>query len=103
MSLANNFLQLIYNHYAITHRKLGAGGQGSVYLSLDRSAMKQLACKIVNIKHPETHRLCQPNEHGRSQLLRREDILEKLFREFKVLEHLSHASLALETDDANQI
>ncbi|KAF2756171.1 kinase-like protein [Pseudovirgaria hyperparasitica] len=74
--------KLLQNHYTISTRKLGAGGQGSVYMALERTSGQQLACKTINLQASSRESASQSASRAR-----------KTFRELDILKQLSHQNV----------
>ncbi|KAJ9643076.1 hypothetical protein H2199_004599 [Coniosporium tulheliwenetii] len=91
-------------HYQITNRRLGVGGNGSVFAALHRRSQRQLACKVVDLRKDETDvdplgtglRPADTNIPLQSQQYQAEkwrQHLQMRFREFDILKDLSHPNI----------
>ncbi len=89
-------MQYFEDQYTITHRLLGSGQFGQVYLAHEPSGA-QLACKIVDLSRcgevigdsSETFQDCV--RRGREEKRR-------IFTELKILSELSHVSVEIVPD-----
>ncbi|KAI9710820.1 MAG: hypothetical protein M1812_007369 [Candelaria pacifica] len=82
--------KLFEKRYAITSRKLGSGGFGSVYLALHCSTKRQLACKVV------TPRLSHSGDEERDAGLpesRFQGRVKFQMREVDILKVLNHPNI----------
>ncbi len=114
------------DRYLITNRKLGVGGHGTVYLAVHRKTQRQLACKVIDL--PRVDQKCKTNSQVAALVLRfrgtnvlsnisaqflagggkprgqnlqrpqRSPELLKNFREFDILQDLSHVGIATRDD-----
>ncbi len=94
------------SRYRITGRRLGVGGNGSVFAALHQKTQRQLACKIVDLRAVEwdvdlvENGLRPVDLDGPPQLSQQRaeskwrQHLQKRFREFDALKDLSHVSHA---------
>lgn len=92
------------NRFLVSDRKLGSGGQGSVFVAVKQSVGRRVACKIVTLPYTqlaESARL-QQNMHLTKQEREAElkkierrliDKREYLAREFNILKDLDHPNI----------
>lgn len=118
-------LQTFSEQFLVSHRRIGAGGHGSVYLALHRQVRRQLACKIIDLpprfaQSGELHQVLKcfniagvPSISkdaafsiskagtGRIDGYSDEDVgtVKNYFREFAVLKDLSHVRMMTGMDD----
>jgi len=84
-------MQYFEDQYAITHRLLGSGQFGQVYLAHKPSGA-QLACKIVDLRRcGEVIRDSSETLQDRVHRVREEKL--RIFNELKILSELSHVSI----------
>ena len=104
------------HRYNVTQRKIGEGGQGSVYVAFDILTGQQMACKIINLDHhlgkvrsnitSLEAELLQPSNSASVEYsekvkilelykTRFEDKMNECNREHKVLQGLNHVRISL--------
>ncbi|KAI5300203.1 hypothetical protein KEM56_002646 [Ascosphaera pollenicola] len=49
-ALVRSEIPMFENDFIISHRCIGVGGYGSVYVAFDKKQKRQVACKIINLK-----------------------------------------------------
>ncbi|KAF2238666.1 Pkinase-domain-containing protein [Viridothelium virens] len=87
------------SRYVVTGRKLGVGGYGTVYVAIERSTGKQLACKHIDLRQRGRNGLRIDSGSRLDEMklakerLKLQNFRDKQQREFEVLEDLSHPNI----------
>ncbi|ORY09890.1 kinase-like domain-containing protein [Clohesyomyces aquaticus] len=88
--------KLFASRYLITGRILGEGGYGKVMVAIHQKTQRQLACKVIDLRHLYTrlppHNLNLSVE-GSQNAKRWPSRVSKCFREFNILKHLNHPNV----------
>ncbi|KAF2112005.1 kinase-like domain-containing protein [Lophiotrema nucula] len=91
---------LFSERYLVTGRTLGVGGYGRVTVGIEQKTQRQLACKVVDLRHlysmePQTDlHATTAQTPGSIQIRRRWPTkVAKCFREFDILKDLSHPNI----------
>jgi hypothetical protein len=85
-------LGYFHDRYEVTDRRLGFGGQASVFIAIESPTRKQLACKIVRVPYgdPTTQELKQ---HLRDAGADAEKEREETAREYHILSTINHPNI----------
>ena len=85
--------------FLITHRQLGVGAAGQVFMAIDRWKRCQVACKIVNLTNNfEQQAGCCGMTSSAYQRVRENgqaNQAQRLWREVELLRKLSHVCLPI--------
>ncbi|KAL9028287.1 MAG: hypothetical protein Q9196_003324 [Gyalolechia fulgens] len=79
------------NLFAMTDRKLGSGISGRVFMVIDRLWLRQMACKIIQLKKCHTDRM--HDIVTKSGGCGKKNNLARLWREVDLLKELSHPNI----------
>ncbi|KAF2474197.1 kinase-like protein, partial [Lindgomyces ingoldianus] len=88
--------KLFAPRYLITGRVLGIGGYGKVMVAIKQKTQRQLACKVIDLRHLysrlplSSSKLPTSNSERRKRWPTR---VNKCFREFDILKDLNHANI----------
>jgi hypothetical protein len=111
--------QLFRKKYTVTDRLLGAGQLGKVYMAINESQRRQLACKVVDLRKLRVYTKRKPT--GKEQPAQAEDVdnrvqmrklaaladekkkkqslehnLERWYREVDILASITHVSVTIQ-------
>jgi hypothetical protein len=80
------------DRYEVTDRRLGFGGQASVFIAIETQTQKQLACKIVRVPYgdPTTQEL---EQHLRDAGAHAEKERGETAREYHILSTINHPNI----------
>ncbi|KAF2738549.1 Pkinase-domain-containing protein [Polyplosphaeria fusca] len=89
--------KLMSSQYLITERLLGRGGYGKVFVAIQQSTQRQVACKIIDLHRfsPASLQPWKPTNIGRQhgQIKRWPTKVRNCFREIDILQHVYHPNI----------